>query len=285
MPQRRHILINKYEEATDTILREAAERWRARVFAKVRVADAVGIAGCGLTGDEYSYALKAHFDFVVEHEDEAVVFAVEFDGRTHEIDPSVIARDALKESICKKADLPLLRVDDGYLRRIGRFALLGWMVEVWFLYHDFYRRQEEGLVPEGEVFHYGMVLAEFDGQREIAMPYDPFIRYRAEIWSSFEKCPCLDPVPHIVQARDPLGFVVTQATIRLPEGSVLMGLSRCRSFNFSPIDVWELGEELATVDVADKLRCYVLGRCDPDPDEAVQRWHKRLDAWEKRGPY
>lgn len=285
MPQRKHILSNEYEEATDAALRESTGRWNARVFAKVRVADAVDIDTCGLKGDEYSYAMKAHFDFAVDHADEAVVFAVEFDGRTHEIDPSVIARDALKESICTKANLSLLRVDAGYLRRIGRFVLLGWMVEIWFLYQDFYRRQEAGLVPDDEVFHYGMVLAEFDGQREIAMPYDPFIRYRAEVWSSFEKHLCLDPVPQTVQARDPLGFVVTLATLRLPRGGMLMGISRCRSFKFSPISVWELSEELAICDVAEKLRRYLLGGRDPDPEEVVQGWHKRLGTWEQQGPY
>ncbi len=33
--------------------------------------------------EEYSYALKAHFDFVVVRDDTLALFAVEFDGPQH----------------------------------------------------------------------------------------------------------------------------------------------------------------------------------------------------------
>ncbi|HZU04334.1 MAG TPA: DUF2726 domain-containing protein [Chloroflexota bacterium] len=82
---RRKRLLNEYEEVADELLRQAAERCGARVSTKVRVADALEIANSGLSNEEYSYALKSHFDFVVSDGNGKAAFAVEFDGRQHEI--------------------------------------------------------------------------------------------------------------------------------------------------------------------------------------------------------
>jgi hypothetical protein len=101
MDRRKPILVNIGEEATDTALQEAARQHGVRPHAKVRVADALDISRSGLSDDEYSYALKAHFDFVVaSEEDRKPHFAVEFDGPYHDNDPKAIARDAMKDSIC-----------------------------------------------------------------------------------------------------------------------------------------------------------------------------------------
>lgn len=80
----------------------------------------------GLSDEEYSYSLRAHFDFVIADQRSLPLFAVEFDGPRHENDPKTIYRDELKRSLCDKLGLPLLRVDADYLRRrVGRFSLLG----------------------------------------------------------------------------------------------------------------------------------------------------------------
>ena len=59
--------MNEYELATDSALRDAAVRYGARVHAKVRIADVVDIRE--LTGTVRSYALRAHFDFIVADAD------------------------------------------------------------------------------------------------------------------------------------------------------------------------------------------------------------------------
>jgi len=61
MHRRKRILVNQYEEAVDAALIESASRCNVRVFPKVRIADTLDIQQSGLTNDEYSYALKAHF--------------------------------------------------------------------------------------------------------------------------------------------------------------------------------------------------------------------------------
>jgi very-short-patch-repair endonuclease len=111
-------IMNEYELATDSALRDAAVRYGARVHAKVRIADVVDIRE--LTGTVRSYALRAHFDFIVADADGNPLFAVEFDGPSHDRDPEVIRRDALKDRICDQEGFALLRIDDGYLRQVSR---------------------------------------------------------------------------------------------------------------------------------------------------------------------
>lgn len=159
MDRRRKIISNSYEEATHEALRKAATEYGARVFSKVRVADALEVDRSGLPNSEYDYALRAHFDFLIADQDTRALFAVEFDGPHHETDPKTIARDALKRAVCDKLGLPLLRIDADYLRRrVGRFSLLGWLAEVWFMQEAYYAAQEAGSVPFDDPFIYSNIL-------------------------------------------------------------------------------------------------------------------------------
>lgn len=73
-----------------------------------------------LTQQERDYAFRAHFDIVVVDVDSfKPIAAVELDGAQHETDPLTQARDRLKNSICEKAGLRLVRV------RWGDWAALG----------------------------------------------------------------------------------------------------------------------------------------------------------------
>jgi hypothetical protein len=302
MERRRKVLTNEYEEVTHEALLDAAARSGARVFPKVRVADVLDVESSGLTRDEYSYALKAHFDFVVERKGEPVAFAVEFDGPSHERDARTIARDALKNAICDKLGMPLLRIDAGYLKKIGRFTLLGWIAEVWFLSADFYAAQERGDVGPYEVFDYSAVLGigYFEDGRLVEIdtadaaaavehmrrkktvltrPYDPFLPNRVHIHRLWEKGLCLAPVPEVLQTVDPRGYAVAIALIGVPGGGTVLGLAHCRSFRFPPVSSYELAEELAVVDVAEKLRQYQRGRYEPLTTADVASWRTRIARW------
>jgi hypothetical protein len=161
MDRRRKILANEYEVFTDKTLRETTSRCGVQVFTKVRMADSLDLASSGVSNEEYSYALRVHFDFVVARKDSTAAFAVEFDGPKHDTDPDVVRRDALKNSICDKLGMPLLRIDADFLHPIGksRFSILGWAVEVWFLYEGFCEAQATGQVPYDEPFDYSAFLA------------------------------------------------------------------------------------------------------------------------------
>ena len=82
------------------------------VTPKMRVLDTLEPTRmAALTQPERDYAFRAHFDLVlVETRGFRPVAAVELDGATHAQDPLTMARDRLKNSICEKVGLPLLRV-------------------------------------------------------------------------------------------------------------------------------------------------------------------------------
>jgi len=153
MSRRRKIPVNNYELATDAALARAAAKHKSRAYAKVRIADALDIYESGLTDEEYSYALKAHFDFVVEGA-EGVDFAVEFDEPHHRLDSRAKQNDRLKNAICFKLDFPLVRIDAQYLRGVGQFAtVLDWLVEMWYMEQGFISAQQQGKPPDDEDFY------------------------------------------------------------------------------------------------------------------------------------
>ncbi len=231
MDRRKPILINEYEKATDAALQDAALRSGARVFPKVRVADALEISHSGLTNDEYSYALKAHFDFVVAQDGKPPAFAVEFDGAGHASDVAAIMNDNLKDAICEKLGMPLLRIDSGYLRRVGRFTLVGWLAEVWFLSEDFYAAQERGEVPFDEPFCWFAILGDFDFEKKRFMPspYDPFVPSRGRIHRWYDKKLCSSRQESLV-GLDPTGYYVAVSYVIAANGDVITGIARCKNF-------------------------------------------------------
>ena len=124
MDRRRRLLVNEGEIRTDEALREAAEGIGFRVHAKVRLADALAVDRSGLSTEAYSYALWSHFDWVVADEKSSrPEFAVEFDGESH-VEAQARRRDALKDEICARLGLPLLRIDsEAYRPRRGAPSL------------------------------------------------------------------------------------------------------------------------------------------------------------------
>lgn len=87
-----------------------------------------------LPGD-WDYAWKSHFDFVVhaplgDRYQTHPLFAVEFDGPTHE-SHEVRQRDYRKNRLCVASGLPLVRIDDAFLRPQQRLVLVQWLAELW----------------------------------------------------------------------------------------------------------------------------------------------------------
>ena len=126
-------LLNLPEAETDRRLQRICDDFGARVFSKIRVADVVRINGSGITDDLYRYALRAHFDFVIADERYHPLFAVEFDGPSH-ANPSAKSRDKMKNAICERFELPLLRINRRYLTpEFSKWDLLGWFSTVFFI--------------------------------------------------------------------------------------------------------------------------------------------------------
>ena len=65
------------------------------------------IEGSGIGDQLYSYALKAHFDFVVaDGSDGQPKFAVEFDEIHHRTDPNTVENDRKKRASVTNWDFP-----------------------------------------------------------------------------------------------------------------------------------------------------------------------------------
>lgn len=302
--RRRRIITSPYEAQTHRILEAAASKYGARVFAKVRLADVLYLDGSGITNDQYRYGLMAHFDFTVTDEDSQPLFAVEFDGRRHAVDPNAIRRDVLKDAICEHFDFPLLRIGDEYFRRIGRFVLLGWLAEVWFLEDGFTQAQERGEIPADEVFDYGFILGlayrdqgrlveltdlpipeqlrlmkEHQGNLLPTQPYNPFGPSRAYIVRSFEQGACRAPSPEHLSGTDPAGFRVAVSILPVAGDRFIVGSARAKLGNFRAVAPTELAEELSVVEVAQQLRQFRDHGYAGSSAAEVNAWRRQLDAW------
>lgn len=307
MDRRKKILANSYEAATHEEFQKVATEYGSRVFSKVRVADALDVQSSDLSDDEFGYALRAHFDFVVADQYSQSLFAVEFDGSHHATDLKTIARDELKRAVCDKLGLPLLRIDADYLRRrVGKFSLLGWLAELWFMQEAFYAAQEAGSVPLDEPFIYTNILGfgytdggrfveidglepeeqvrlliEHQGRIIVHRPYDPFLPYRASIMRSYKKGACQRPVPEEVTGTDPRGYEVALAVLPVAPNRMIVGRSRVRSFMFPPVSPRELAVELSVVDVAKKLKLYGEGKYRASSRKHTDLLRAHVSRWNK----
>lgn len=146
-------LLNLPESETDRRLREVCDDYNAKVHAKVRVADVLRIEGSGIDDQHYRYALQAHFDFLVADADGSPLFAVEFDGRGHAT-PEAQARDRVKNALCERFELPLLRVNRLYLTpSYSNWDLLRWFCTVYFISNEWDADVASGRIPpEDAVF-------------------------------------------------------------------------------------------------------------------------------------
>ena len=99
--------------------------------------DAVDLNNSGISTDHYSYAMRAHLDFVVtECASSRILFAVEYDGAEHFTDAETIQRDHKKTEVCRALGFDLLRVTKCQLEAVflGRNQL-ELLVERWFNEH------------------------------------------------------------------------------------------------------------------------------------------------------
>src|SRR5260370_11392963 len=152
----RRLLVNRYEEYTHTALEQAVGNEGGRVSPKVRLADIVNLdAICdshGLTPSEFHTALQMSFDFLVTDDESAPLFAVEFDGPRHH-DPDVARRDRLKNRLCEKAGLQLLRIESEYLEPVGRFpTMVQWLPELPVLWGKIGQAPARSQIPPKEPF-------------------------------------------------------------------------------------------------------------------------------------
>jgi hypothetical protein len=261
MDRRRPLLVNEGEFKTDEALREAAAALGYGVHAKVRVADALSIDRSGLTDDQYGYALRSHFDWLVTDLETTVPeFAVEFDGESHD-DARVKHRDGLKDAICERLGLPVLRVDRSGLRPTIRRTVIWYLVESWSIWCAFTNAQDDGIIPVDEIFEPWMVIDAVDERgnirwRDMAAPTRVFAQ---RLWESGA---LMDPGPssvHRVGHQDDPDHAEAYAWVNTTDGHVVVGHARIRAYSFPAVLDFDLAEDLAHLELGGRLARWTEG--------------------------
>ncbi len=138
---------NRSEDEIQRQIRTAIQRHGSELHEKVRIADLIDIAKLDRR-ELGTYALQAHFDFVLIDENQKAVVAIEFDGPGHDS-----RNDTQKNSICQQADLPLIRVY-GFeqVREINAITLTRYLVELVFHAKIFLQMKNDGIIGPDEPF-------------------------------------------------------------------------------------------------------------------------------------
>jgi hypothetical protein len=253
------LLVNSYEAITHDRLVAACGTDDARVCPKVRVKDALPIEGSGVSHEQFTFALQSHFDFVVTDKDWNTLFAVEFDGSSHAL-PDGRRRDGIKNGLCERFKLPLLRVKANHLqRRFRQWDLLSYFVETWFLKRAFEVAQENGTVPLEEDFDPMMIISDGNGKR---WPYWFSAKSQLSIKKLHEAGKIAHFAPSHVIGLDSMGNYHCLAFLKISadEWAVIQTGMRSQLFDVCTSDVvWQV----AIVELCEKLDQILARRVAP----------------------
>ena len=252
-------VLNFYEEATNVRLKTVCDAYGARVYAKLRLADIFPIEGSGITDRQYRFALQAHLDFVVANEQNQPLFAVEFDGPSHK-STGQKERDAMKNGLCQKFALPMLRVNAKYLvPKYRGMDLLSWFIKVWFLQEDFYKAQEDGSIPEDEIFDPGLILAHSVSHLQSGKGLFPYWLSRplqAQIQRLHEAGKCVDRTPNHIIGQDDKGDYHALCWLRMTEEEVVLAETGMRRQGF-PIHLCDILWQIAVYELYEELKRFL----------------------------
>lgn len=244
-------IFNKYENITYERLNKVCKKVNTSVFPKVRLADIFSITDSGISNNDYSFALKSHFDFTVYDNNSFLpLFAVEFDGKYHKTETQKY-RDDIKNRLANRFDLPLLRINSRYLEaKYRNLDLLSWCVEVWFLAEAFYAAQEKGTVPYDEPFSHESIYSLSDNEEKFPL----FLSFdiRNEIRKLSEQGKIKSLIPNVWIGTDKNGNYYGISWLYIDNETGLFTISGMKAQRF-PISESDLLEEIMIFDLYEQL--------------------------------
>jgi len=236
---------NRSEDQMQRQIRAAIERHGAELHEKVRIADLIDISKLDQR-NLGTYALQAHFDFVLIDEHQEAVVAIEFDGPGH--DP---ANDSKKDSICQQADLPLIRVYRfEQVREINAITLTKYLVELVFHARVFLQMKEEGTIAHDEPFMLSGFLKP-DAKHIFDSEFDFVANANGKLTRALQKGGLDDdPLPHLSISRlmlwAPDGRLRAFTSVNSSKGPIV-GTASLRVALASPGFLAELGTVAAEI--------------------------------------
>lgn len=253
----RPLLVDSYERVTDQLLTSAATANGDRVQAKVRLADAIHIGH--LRGRVKQFALMAHLDFVIVDSVTSLPrFAVEFDGASHWEDPATRQRDRMKDALCEAARLPLLRISSEYTQRRGRWIVLSYAIDAFYLSEAFFRAQEQGQIPWDEPFDQGSFVVKDESGHLLFNTLDAPTRLRMLRHYEERRLPAWTPDIYVTRVGE-LGAVQAHAFLGLAPDRYLLGRVRLRNCLFQGTSPSEIADQLAMLEIGDLADRWLSG--------------------------
>jgi hypothetical protein len=285
----RPLLLNGGEQEVDRELRASLDAHDLNLDVKTRVASILPIDDSGIDRADYSYALRAEFDFVISKgHQRKPEFVVEFDGALHLTDPKTIERDRRKERLCARFDLPLLRIGVEALDRPGKETILAWLIDLYYLAEEFDRLQAEGIIAPDDSFTYFLI---FDpapgGHLGPSKAFDQ--KARLDMQAAHREGLSTGRVPEevTVDIWDPavrIERVESYAIFELDADAFIIGHAAIRNFqHFGGISASELATDLAVADAGNRLALYRRGRFRPMNAKGLAGIRARTAGWRREG--
>jgi hypothetical protein len=272
------LLVNRYEEITYERLDRLTKENGAHVFGKTRVADVLPIHGSDISRDDFSYALKSHFDFTVTDGSYESLFAVEFDGPSHK---SAIQRerDLRKNRLCERFSLPLLRINANYLDLQFRgMDLLTYFVEVWFMSRAFDNMMECGLLGPDADFDPAMIVV--DPKRKERFPFWLSADLQVNLQQLEKKKVIRNGIPRHWIGIDGDGNYRCLGWLDLTATSHVVIETGMRAQQF-PVVISDVLQQISIFDLWAKLQRVLAGEAAASTHEGLRKQLKRYDRYRK----
>jgi len=279
MDRRKKILATPMEKSSYQQLTNWSTKDNLTVHSQVALSQTLHIDS-GLSPDEQSYAFKASFDFVVARQDGSILFAVEADGSSH-LDETTRKRDHLKNAICAKLGMPLIRVGPkaGEVKLQGFSSVLTWLATLIPYAEALEDAYANGIIPEDEIVFPTDIINSTD--KGLAFPLDPTRKIVDKLWQYVHAGQILrfPAILHVTHSRYSAGGVVTFTLAFVREGT-LLGIGGCLAGNLLPIPEYDVSDALALVDLERQISQYVKGTLSPLPPSAIITKMRKYD-WEE----
>lgn len=244
MPKVKQIL-NLREAAVDQVLSEYARDMGYRLMLKTRLRDVIDVDDMALTRRERNFAFTSHLDFVAaDTTTNLPVLAVEYDGAQHWNDPKQRERDAIKDRLCEAAGLDLLRIDNQYTRKAGRWRVLGYILEMHEVGKAFAEAQAQGIIPEDEPFAHTSIIDTTDTGRPTFTGLDMAAIERLQRLLQNRTIKWWVQWWRVIDGR-----AEARCVLALPNGQFLSSTCAVRQFAIEGISALEVAEELATAEL------------------------------------
>ncbi|WP_181791437.1 DUF2726 domain-containing protein [Myxococcus llanfairpwllgwyngyllgogerychwyrndrobwllllantysiliogogogochensis] len=235
-----------------------------------------------LTGAERNYAFMASFDLVVARSgDGEILFAAEVDGESHK-SAAAQRKDRLKNMICRKLNMPLVRVGPTALStKLDGFAsALTWIATLFPHADAIADAYSSGAIPSDEIVFPTDIGVDFVGGK-LHFPLDPVV-------SAYNRMHQYVADGHVLRfpatfnanyAGYSAGGTVTFA-LAFVETGTLVGWGGCLTGNDLPIPEHDVSTTLAVVDLEQQILQYIGGIRTPLAPPAVVARMRRAQ-WAK----